>query len=286
MWTGSKDGSIRLWDVRQGRELRRLEAQNRGVTCLLLSPDGKALFSAGLDYQVPVLSWDTNTGNKLTRFGEKYEQAYLGLALSPDGKSLAGANSSGYLRVWERATGNPLQKLEKHGFNPRGLEFADNGQVAARDDAGTLRLWNVINGKLLAKVDSIGDGPDRFAVAPSHKVCVGYRAPRMAGVAKRPPALVFHSWPGGESQFSWDLPERDEITQLAFAPNGKVVWFALMDGRVCAFEAAKRSIVKTFTGPTLVTCLTVSPDGARVASGYSNGNVLIWDVRVEAGKQK
>jgi WD domain, G-beta repeat len=39
------DGTIRLWDLASGRELRRIEAHPSGVACLALSPDNRFLLS-------------------------------------------------------------------------------------------------------------------------------------------------------------------------------------------------------------------------------------------------
>jgi RNA polymerase sigma factor (sigma-70 family) len=47
---------IHLWDVIDGREVSRLEGHEGGVVTLLISPDGKHLFSGGTD--TTALTWD------------------------------------------------------------------------------------------------------------------------------------------------------------------------------------------------------------------------------------
>jgi RNA polymerase sigma factor (sigma-70 family) len=54
---------IHLWDVREGREVRRLAGHEGGVVSLLFTPDSKRLFSGGTD--TTVLTWDLT---RLARF--------------------------------------------------------------------------------------------------------------------------------------------------------------------------------------------------------------------------
>jgi WD40 repeat protein len=47
--SGGADGTIRLWDVETGKELRRMAGHTAGVENVIFSPDGKLIASAGDD---------------------------------------------------------------------------------------------------------------------------------------------------------------------------------------------------------------------------------------------
>ncbi|RME97778.1 MAG: hypothetical protein D6768_18870, partial [Chloroflexi bacterium] len=61
--TGSADQTIRLWDVKTGQELHKLQGHARVVWSLDFSPDGRQLVSAGFDRTVRL--WDVATGTEI-----------------------------------------------------------------------------------------------------------------------------------------------------------------------------------------------------------------------------
>ncbi len=303
VWTGGEDGTVRLWDIRAGRELRRLDAHPRGIRCLLLTSDGKTLFSSAVDSNGPVRFWDTASGREIGQLGgEGRLESLVHLALSPDGKILAGATgasgANGRVRVWDLATRKAIRSLEIPGAYPwGGLGFVGPGRLAVRDEIRFLHVWDVDKGELLAKVEQAGQGHRLFTTAfalNGKSYITALPARRERGV-DRPPELVFQSLPGGEFMAAVPLPAKDRVAKsayegpmLAYARGGKMVWLGLKDGRVCGLDVSKRAIIQTFAGPPgPVTCLAVSPDGTRVAAGGREGNVLIWDARVaDDGKRR
>jgi len=58
--TGSRDKTIKLWDVQSGQMLRNLAGHDNWVRALVFHPSGKFLLSAGDDYTIRV--WELSTG--------------------------------------------------------------------------------------------------------------------------------------------------------------------------------------------------------------------------------
>ena len=88
--TSGGEQTIRLWDPRSGKELRRLHGHRAGVSSLALSGDGKTLASGGGDGEVRL--WDLGSGKTLRVFpGQTGDVASV--ALTADGGRLASMSS-------------------------------------------------------------------------------------------------------------------------------------------------------------------------------------------------
>src|SRR5215472_11375940 len=64
------DHSVRLWDVKTGRELRVLTGHTAMIPQVLFSPDGRHLVSSSLDHTIRI--WDPASG-KLERVLSAYQ---------------------------------------------------------------------------------------------------------------------------------------------------------------------------------------------------------------------
>src|SRR5437016_13330320 len=67
----------------------------------------------------------------------------IGLAFSPDGKTIASASADGTVRLWEASTGKPVgQPLTAHTGPVNGVAFSPDGRTVASAGADqTVPLW-------------------------------------------------------------------------------------------------------------------------------------------------
>ena len=110
--TASMDGSVRLWDVETGTQVRQFGDGKSVYNTVAWSPDGSRL-AATCDVQEKQQSVNQVTiwpvgGGKATWFTDPIDWIES-LVWSPDGKWLAGASSSRehlQSRLWDAATGD------------------------------------------------------------------------------------------------------------------------------------------------------------------------------------
>jgi WD40 repeat protein len=95
---GTKDYTIRLWDVATGAELRQFKGHTSAIYQAVFSPDGKYIASGGADSTVRI--WDTGTGNEV-RCLRGHTNWVRSVAISPDGRYALSGGEDKILRLWD-----------------------------------------------------------------------------------------------------------------------------------------------------------------------------------------
>ena len=98
MISGSRDCTIKFWDMPTLTVQRTLKGHSEWVRNLLVTQDGKVLVSASDDGTVKM--WDIETGRQI-RTLKSHKGPVRGIALSANGKYLATAGNDRIIRLWE-----------------------------------------------------------------------------------------------------------------------------------------------------------------------------------------
>jgi WD40 repeat protein len=109
-------GTIRVWDVRSGKQRAALKGHTGSV--FDLASVGKLLASAGQDGTVRL--WDLSTGKQ--RSVLKVSNHAFCVAFSPDGRLLAAGDGDGFIRLWSVAMLlAQKEKKEEPRPQPKGM---------------------------------------------------------------------------------------------------------------------------------------------------------------------
>ena len=100
--SGSRDGSIKLWDVTSGKNIATLKGHADVINSVAFSPDGKTIASGSFDKTVKL--WDVASG-KNTATLEGHTHWVFSVAFSPDGKTLASGSRDGSIKLWDLDAG-------------------------------------------------------------------------------------------------------------------------------------------------------------------------------------
>jgi RNA polymerase sigma factor (sigma-70 family) len=149
------DPSVQLWDLGTAKLIRRFGPDKENLILrVAFAPDGK-LLAAGSRHGI--LLWDPATGAERGRL-EARMGAVVGLAFTPDGRTLLSASEDSRGRVWDVTTRKLRHTLDARGLVGRCLALSRDGKRVALGTAyGAIRVWEVDTGKeLLTEFD----GPD------------------------------------------------------------------------------------------------------------------------------
>ena len=129
---GSKDGTLRVFDIDNGRTIFDIQAHEAEIYALAFSPDGQRITSSGEDCDVR--NWDAATGELIHYFEENITDAYLEnntasrifiyqMKYVPDTNHLLGYGSWGRVVSWNTNSGATQYLIE-----PEPLEYY-NGMI-------------------------------------------------------------------------------------------------------------------------------------------------------------
>ena len=234
------DNSLRLNDVRTGRELTNLKT-SVFASEIVFSPQGKAVAFSSFNI---IRVWNTETdtffniplsaeqnidqdGNLVSPPGALPPQTsewIIALIFSPDGKKLVSGTLGGQVEMWDVESGVVLTSFTVQ--NPRReqiktLSFSSNGVLLA---AGSTDRIYVMGSNKLTLLREIDGGVETLVFAPDSTVLVS----------------------GNGAIELWDVESGDKLTTL--------------DGH--------SEPVKT---------LIFSPDGKTLVSTGHDGTILVWD---------
>uniref|UniRef100_A0A8B9BFK1 U3 small nucleolar RNA-interacting protein 2 n=1 Tax=Anser brachyrhynchus TaxID=132585 RepID=A0A8B9BFK1_9AVES len=131
--------------------IRVLRGHQQPITCLVISPDDKFIFSAAKDGSI--IKWEVESGKRLYVMpgGKKgTEGQHMGhtahvlcMAISSDGKYLATGDRNKLILVWEAATCKRLHTFTGHRDAVSGLSFQKGThQLYSASHDRSVKVWN------------------------------------------------------------------------------------------------------------------------------------------------
>ena len=133
--SGALDRTIRIWDMENRREVRRLVSR---VNSLAFSPSGQTLASASIDHSISI--WDTDSGINLKTLSG-HSGSVEAVVWSPNGRTVASASHDRTIRIWDVMSWRAVAILEGHTSAIEALSFSHDGSIMA-SQGDHLRLWD------------------------------------------------------------------------------------------------------------------------------------------------
>jgi hypothetical protein len=290
--SGDQGGTVRLWDVETGEELRSVVLGASPVTTLAFSGDSRTVYAAGptaAPAEKPnsflLTAWDSDTG-RVRHSMRSVRSAKLAmptlLAFSPSGRRFviiesvaappgpplcqAESLDLGNVRAGGSLAVEPNAGATCVALAPDGLKALTGG---ARGDAA-VRLWDLKSG-IVQAFGGLTTGVRCVALAPDLRY-----------------ALTDHR---GNGIQVWKLA-RDRwvragvlaghtgaVTCLALSPDGRQALSASQDKTVRWWDVrAGRELDRLKGHADVVHAVAFSPDGRRALTGGADKAVLLWEL--------
>ncbi|MDP6522696.1 MAG: WD40 repeat domain-containing protein [Kiritimatiellia bacterium] len=161
--SSAQDGSVRLWDVETGRELKRLyHPEGESVWYVCPVRGRKEVLTAGSNKRVT--HWNLASGDSIRTY--THDKTVFRLAVSPDTSIVAAADSANMCIVWDLDSGAKLQTLSGHGDSVYTVFFSPDGKtLTTGSDDDFIKSWDLKTG---AEKNNLGEGNGSvFTLVPS-----------------------------------------------------------------------------------------------------------------------
>jgi len=224
---GSDHRTLRRWKLANGEEMDPFPGHFGGIGMALVLPGGRFLTGGGTS----LILWDQATGKLQRRMVLGKDSSAL--AVSPDGRLLAGQLREKVLSIWDLATGDEVKQIAITHQHARAAAFSADGRTLFVSN-GSITRYDVASGKPTGSLDGAGT-VDCLAVSPdgtrvaggTHRAYPHREFPREPGT--REPQVPQRPTPG--RVLVWDLAAGDRqprivgenpagVLQIAFAPDG------------------------------------------------------------------
>jgi hypothetical protein len=262
--SGSKNKTIKLWDVAKGQRLKTLEGHGGAVLALALLPDGKLLSGGREDRKIKL--WDVKQGLCLkTLMG--HGGAVLALALLPDGRLLSGAEDK-TIKLWDVEQGLCLKTLMGHRGEVYALALLPDGRLLSGSGDETIKLWDVEQGQCLKTLEGHEGAVTSLVLMPDGRLLSGGREDGKIKLwdVKQGRCLNTLDGHGGP------------VWALALLPDGRLL-SGSDDKTIKMWDVEQGQCLKTLDEHSdRVNVLALMPDG-RLLSGSDDKTIKLWDLR-------
>jgi len=304
--TASLDGAVRTWDAATGKAVPPVRAaRDRLVLRLAYTGDGRqrveargdevafldpatgatvgrvgthlgrlALAGGPAPGQVvlggvngEVVVWDAGEGREVRTF-RGHRGLVLGIAVSPDGRSVASVAADRTVRLWDLRAPLEMRVLAAVGPDASALALSPDGRWAAvsalprRSATPRVRLIDTATGKERPGVPGEGG-----VALDAGRLAVGRPG---GGVTVHDPATGAERWSVAEAGLI--------LSRLAFQPGGDVLAGGDLRGRVRLWRADTGEPVGELAARGPVYGLAFSADGGRLAVAARDA-VGLWETR-------
>jgi len=168
--SASNDHTLKVWDLKTGKEVHTLTGHSSGVIAVSVTQDGKYVVSASDDHTLKV--WDLKTGKEVhTLTGHSLR--VIAFSVTQDGKYAVSASDDRTLKVWDLKTGKEVHTLTGHSSGVRAVSVTQDGKyVVSASDDNTLKVWDLKTGKEVHTLTGHSSGVRAVSVTQDGKYAV------------------------------------------------------------------------------------------------------------------
>jgi len=272
--SGSRDGTLRVWSVMEGREAFAPLETCSPVVAMAFAPDRSMIAVTLEDHRL--LLYDYGRLRQVIHLRAPDKTSLAAVTISDDGRFVAAGGSRRQVYVWQAARGEVAGVLGRTTGRVEALAFTPDGAaVVCGTHKGRIERFDRGTGKLAW---STRTGLPRIVA-----IDVPTRADGIVGAAADGTVGCWDIAGGSEKRRV--RPMRQRLTSLAVAPDASHLLVGYASGTAYVTEAGSDRSLATLEGHAgPVTATALSALGPAAATGTTDGTVRLWTLRRAASR--
>jgi COMPASS component SWD3 len=277
--SGSRDKTIKIWDVNSKKLMRTLEIKSEGITAIAIYQH--ILAAADIDHSVKI--WNFKTGKLLLTINA-HSLPVEAVAISPDGKLVVTGSDDRTIKIWDITTGRLLHTLTGHPDYISNLAISPDGKtlVSGSGDAdnkaklyGNIKIWNLQTGKLIHSLKQ--QSPVRqILITPDGKTIFSGSFGQLQ-TAKSAINTIF-VWDLRTGTLVRNFSENSaSVESMTITKDGRVLIIGNFSGSINFWDWQKRKLLQTWKSDTdPIRAIALSPDQKNLATS-ANNSIKLWE---------
>jgi multidrug efflux pump subunit AcrA (membrane-fusion protein) len=275
--SASEDATVRVWDIKTGRERRALR---HPAAVLAVAGSAKLCLSGAADGSARLWRLDGSSYQPLRELRDGHTGAITCVAFNPDGRLCATGGDDRGICIWDVTAGTLLYKLPAgHRGAVTCIQFTPRSQLVSAGRDQTLRVWSL--GRTGARLDAT------FDQRSGEVAQLGVSADGGRALFDQGNLLRLLTLPDGRTDgFLENLPRSARFTTFAlFSPDGRFILTAGgTEGRLHLWRSptatTRATELRQFvtTDGVGATCAAFAPGGSFVVVGGRDRRLWAWPV--------
>jgi WD40 repeat protein len=261
--SGSKDRTIKRWNLKTGKLLHTFFGHLGPVVSVAISSNGDTLVSGSLDKTVRV--WDVEMGTLISTLtgGEKWVKA---VAISPNSRTIASGNEDRIITFWQLKPEKFLRTLFAHQESIEAIAFSSNGALFASSGEDTsIKLWDK-TGQLIRTLQGHRNPPEAIAFTPDAQTLIGGDN------------VELRQWNVSTGKVIRIFPQPSgSVQSITIDQKGKLLVSGHADHTIKVWSLKTGEHLRTFTAhQDGVLSVALTPDGNTLISSSRDKTIKLW----------
>jgi WD40 repeat protein/serine/threonine protein kinase len=276
--TGDGAGNVRVYDMADGRELKRIAQSPGGIRAVAFDGGAGRVAICSGGNEVAIWDWQNNIiAGKLTG----HTRPVNTVAFSGDSQFIATGASDNAVKIWATGTLTEISMLVGHLNDVTSVSFSPDSQrlvSASRDNTAT--VWSLSERTAITTFRAHENDVTCTAFSPDGKLVA-------TGSLDSKYSLCL--WQSDDGALVKDFPAAASVNAIAFDSSGAYLADAIENGTAEIWDIATGKRIKSCLGHSKrvnavafdSSSSTPGTPSSRLATGSDDATVKFWDVATE-----